>query len=283
MNYIEILSMILNSDDKLTKDYAPLLQSIDTRFFVDKSLISDTPSYQNTGKGFIAIYERESEVVLEFMFGGPGSIKSCTKKVVLCFSSCIGDELKTLRPDQLTNDIVKDVFDLSIFCMNCTAYNLQRDSVDHNQIIEKEIYSIDYYLRKNKNNKYFLQADLLYKKPLLLHKDNITKNRMELNKSTIPFIIVSPDFQNILRDYVNPPSNNLKDMIDDFDEEHNDDFYDDFDEEFDENFEDDFDEELGENPFDALSKLGPGTYDLGTGEFTADNEDIESDDDFFGL
>lgn len=271
MNYVEILSMILNSDGKLTKDYASLLQSIDTRFFIDESLISDTPYFQNTGKGFIAIYKHEGEVVLEFMHGG-SSIKSCTKKVVLSFSSCLGNEVKTLKPDHLTNDIIKDTFELSSFCMNCTAYNLKRDSVDFNQIIETEIYSIDYYLRKNNNNKYFLQADLSFKKP-------ITKNNIKLNRATIPFIMVSPDFQNILRDYVNPSSNGFGDMIDDFDEDIDNNFDDDFDEDIDNNF---IDDEFCENPFDTLSKLGPGTYDLETGKFTPDDENVESEDDLFG-
>ena len=156
MEYVEILAMILKSDDKITKEYCSALKGINTQFFIDKSMIDDTPAYKNTGNGFIAIYEHEGEIVLEYMFGGTGSIKSCTKKVKFEFNTNLKEDLLDLKPDKLTSDIEDDVFDYSQFCAACTMYNVKRDSVDFNHITETPKYSIDYYIRKFINNEYFL-------------------------------------------------------------------------------------------------------------------------------
>lgn len=264
MKYIEILSMILNSDDKLTRGYASAIKGINTQFFIDKSMISDTPAYKSTGNGFISIYEHEGEIVVEFMYGGTGRIKSCTKKVKFEFNTNLTKELLDLKHDRLTADIGDDIFDYSQFCAACTMYNLKRDSVDFNQITEIPQYSVDYYLRKMKNNKYFLQADLFFKKPIA--KDGVSLYRLNL------IFNIDPNSQKLLQSY---PTKDNCDNPDDLDDEFDTDDYDDFDSEY------EYDD-LGESPFDALSKLGPGTYDLETGKFTPDDENIESEDDLFG-
>lgn len=264
MEYVEILAMILKSDDKITKEYCSALKGINTQFFIDKSMIDDTPAYKNTGNGFIAIYEHEREIVLEYMFGGTGSIKSCTKKVKFEFNTNLKEDLLDLKPDKLTSDIEDDVFDYSQFCAACTMYNVKRDSVDFNHITETPKYSIDYYIRKFINNEYFLQGDLTLAKPIVKNNHSLTRLNLIFN--------IDRNSQKLLQSY---PTKDNCDNPDDLDDEFDTDDYDDFDSEC------EYDD-LDESPFDDLSKLGPGTYDLETGKFTPDDENVESEDDSFG-
>ena len=262
MEYVEILSMILNSDDKITKEYYSAIKGINTQFFIDKSMISDTPAYKNTGNGFIAIYMHEGEIVLEYMFNGAGSIKSCTKKVKFEFNANLVEDLLDLKCDRLTSDIEDDVFDYSQFCAACTVYNLKRDSVDFNQTTETPKYTIDYYLRKTKRGDYFLQGDLIFPKA-------IVKNKLALNKLNLLFDI-DPKSQKLLQHYIQSAK---------FDSLNDKNFDNEYDEEYDKEY--DYDDEFDESPLDAISELGFGTYDLSSGTFIPDDENLETDDDLF--
>ena len=259
MEYVEILAMILNSDDKVTKEYYSAIKGINTQFFIDKSMISDTPTYKSTGNGFISIYEDQGEIVLDYLFNGTGNIKSCTKKVRFEFNNNLMSELSDLKYDRLTDDIGDDVFDYSQFCAACTMYHLKRDSVDLNHVTETPKYSVDYYLRKLKNNEYFLQADLVFVKP-------VVRNNVSLYKVNLIFDI-DANSQKRLQQYT------LASNLDNYNDKHNQFDGDDYDNEY-----QDYDNEFCENPFDSLSNLGPGSYDLENGTFTPDNDEIYTDE-----
>lgn len=262
MEYVEILSMILNSDDKLTKEYAHAIKGINTQFFIDQSMISDTCSFKNTGNGYISIYEDGGDIIMEYAYGGTGSIKSCTKLIEFVFNPNLKRELSNLKIDILTSDISKEP-DRTQFCAVCRMYNLKRDPVDFNHITKTKDYTAEYYLRKMANNEYLLQAYLILAKPII-------KNNHALTNLNLIFDI-APKYQNILKSYAKPLN-----TVDLNNQELNLDDYDDFD-----NLYNNYDDEFGENPFDTLSKLGPGTYNLEDGSFTPDDENIETDNDLF--
>ena len=254
MEYVEILAMILKSDDKITKEYCSAIKDINTQFFIDKSMIDDTPAYKSTGNCFIAIYEQEGEIVLDFMYGGTGSIKSCTKKVKFEFNTNLTKELLDLKHDRLTANIEDDVFDYSQFCAACTVYNLKRDSVDFNHVTESPKYSIDYYVRKFTNDEYFLQGDLVL-------VNTIIKNNHSIKRLNLVFNI-DPKSQKLLQQYTNSAKHNKLNDRDEY------------------GFDDD--DEFEENPFDSLSNLSSDMYDFEDGSFTPDDEDIDLDEDRYG-
>lgn len=115
MNYKEILLMILNSDDKLSKEYAPILKDIDTQILPDISNIDDTCSFVRTGKGFIAVYMDGGDVIMEYVYGGTGSFKSCTKLIEFVFNPNLEYELPNLKTAKLNNSEFND-YSIDDFC-----------------------------------------------------------------------------------------------------------------------------------------------------------------------
>ena len=56
MEYVNVLSIIMDSDDKTTKEFSSLFEDLPTQFFVDSDLLSDTPILNKTSDGrFISV------------------------------------------------------------------------------------------------------------------------------------------------------------------------------------------------------------------------------------
>lgn len=256
MEYVEILSMILNSDNNLTKEYAHAIKGINTQFFTDSSMISDSSPFKNTGNGYISIYEDGGDIIMEYIYGGTGSIKSCTRLIEFVFNPNLKDELPNLKIDILTGDPDKEP-DRSQFCAVCTMYNLKRDPIDFNHVTKIKDYSAEYYLRKMTNGEYLLQAYLVLAKPII-------KNNHALTNLNLIFD-VDPKSQSILKSY--SKSTDVFDLnSQEFDTDNYDDFYN----------ENDYDDEFDESSFESTSQsdLDPDDWE---------NEIFNPDDDIFGL
>lgn len=166
MEYVNILSMVMDSDPKTTAEFKSLFNDVDTNFFVDSSLISDTRITNRTNDGrFISLYRDEEYdcIVLEYLLGSTGSTKSCNKKIRIEFIDDLSSHLLGLQPDKLTS--IEDDIDKSQLCMVATIYDLARDKVDFNQILETEKYYVCYYLRKNNNDEYYLESQIRFSNP----------------------------------------------------------------------------------------------------------------------
>ena len=191
MEYVNILSLVLDSDLNTTKEYTSLFEDVPTQFFVDSNLLSDTPITNKTADGrYVSIYKDDDFIYLEYFTGSKGSIKSCTQKTKLQFSTHVYEEMEDLKDNTLTSS--SDDLDQYIWCMEATIYDLKRDNVDFNQIIEKEKYSVSYHLRKLKNNHFFLESKIWLPKP-----KNLTNERVMTEGSL--FYDIAPTFQRIIK------------------------------------------------------------------------------------
>lgn len=264
MNYKEILLMILNSDDKLSKEYAPILKDIDTQILPDISNIDDTCSFVRTGKGFIAVYMDGGDVIMEYVYGGTGSFKSCTKLIEFVFNPNLEYELPNLKTDKLSNNVLDEV-KRTQFCASCTMFNLKRDTIVINHVTKIKNYVIEYNLRKMQNNDYLLHGYLTLCKPICKN------NNYTLTNLNVVFTI-APEYQSTLKSYSNSTKTAKLNNS-----EFNDYSIDDFCNEY-----GDCISKYDENPFNNFSQLDPGTYNSETDEFTTD-DDIDSDNELFGL
>lgn len=223
MEYVDILSMVMDSDSKTTKEFESLFHGVNTQYFVDSKLLSDEPITNATKDGrFISVYIEDDIIHLEYMFDGTGSLKSCTKKVEFQFSTSVEDELIYLDANTLTS--ADTDLDQYIWCMEATVFNLVRDSVDFNQISQKEKYSISYHLRKNKNEHFFLESKLWLSKPYKLN------NKYIANELSV-FSDIKPTFQRIIRKNDNISLNEQLAELEEINEFFGDVDFDDFDDE----------------------------------------------------
>ena len=193
MEYVDILTMVMDSDTNTTREYRSLLEDVPTQFFVDVNMISDTPIINKTSDGrFVSIYQKEDEdiICLDYYIGGKGSFKSCTKKIALRFSECVREELEYIDPDVLSSAV--DDLDHYVLCMEATVFDLHRNKVDFNQVNEKERYSVGYNLRKNHKEHYFLESRIYYT------KSQQVSNKYLLTESSL-FFDIRPTFQRIIK------------------------------------------------------------------------------------
>ena len=215
--------MVMDSDTNTTRPFISLLEDVDTQYFVDSSLISDTPITNRTKDGgLIAIYKEDDYIVLDYIFDGTGSVKSCTKKVKLEFATHILAKLNELQQDEPTT-LIEDMIEYRQLCMVATVYNLKRDKVDFNQVKEVEQYYVCYFLRKNKQNRYYLQSELkLAKLPKF--------NNLQVNELSL-FFDIKPTFQRQLGNKTSlleelKELEELEEFQDLFDDEYEDEDYD---------------------------------------------------------
>lgn len=195
MEYVNVLSIIMDSDNNTTREYASLFDDIPTQFFVDSDMLSDTPIINQTKDGrFIALSKIDDIIVLEYFINGKGSLKSCTKKIKIEFVPELVEKLLLLQPEKLTN-FAEDTLHHQL-CMSATIYDLQRDSVDFNQVIKKKKYTICYYLRKTYKDHYFLQSEIRI-------PNNIVNN-YQINEISA-FYDISPVWQKMLLTTTNSP------------------------------------------------------------------------------
>ncbi len=190
MEYVNILSMVMDCDNKTTREYSSLFKDVNTEFFVDSLIISDTPITNKTKDGrFVTLYKEDGCIVLDYLFGGTGSYKSCTKMVKLEFTTDLIEKLVELQPDEPT-DFMDDIIDYRKLCMVATFYDLKRDKVDFNQVSKKEQYYVCYFLRKNNDNKYYLQSELRMR--------NLSQNKNCQIEEVSFFFKIPPTFQRLL-------------------------------------------------------------------------------------
>lgn len=261
MEYIDVLSMIMDSDIKTTREYISLF-SVPTGFFVNCEMLSDEPIINKTKDGrFVSVYQLDDIVVLEYYFGGKGSLKSCTKKKKLEFTPDLIEKLLLLRPDKPTT-LASDIHHQQL-CMVASVYDLNRDNVDFNQIHKNKKYIVCYYLRKTAKDHYFLQSELRLKNRI---SGNCQLNELStfndlsyvwqkilLEKTHSPFVDQFRDkYPDECFDIYNTYDDYGED--DDYDIDYDEDEYDaDYDEddelcdEFDEEFGDECDDELNDN------------------------------------
>jgi len=191
MEYVNILSMVMDSDTKTTREFLSLVEDVPTQYFEDTNRLSDTKIIHQTTDGrYLMLYKDEDVVYLDYYWGGVGSLKSCTKKAALQFNINIKEELEFLDANSFTTEI--DDIDQYIWCMEATIYNLKRDSVDFNQIISTEQYSTSYQLRKNQDNHFFLESKIH------LAKVNKSNKNPQIYAMSV-FNDIAPDFQRRLR------------------------------------------------------------------------------------
>ncbi len=189
MEYVDILSMVVDSDHNTTKDFLPLINDMPTDFFPDSNLLSETAICKSQHGQFVEVSKLDDIIVLKFLTDGKGSRKSCTKKVKLEFTPGLDEKLPLLKPNKPTDNIATDLHYQQL-CMVATIYSVKRDSVDFNQTISKPQYLICYYLRKNNKNEFFLQSEIRNKHPK-------TYNNIQVNEFSI-FNKIKPTFQRLL-------------------------------------------------------------------------------------
>ena len=222
MEYVNILSMIMDSDTRTTKEYQSLFNSVPTEYFADSSLISDEPIVNKTKDGrYICLYKEDDSLVLDYLTDGTGTLKSCTKKVKLEFARDLLSKLTNLASDKITS-LEDDILNYRQLVMIATRYDLKRDTVNPNYIHEKELYTIYYFLRKNKENRYYLHSEIWPSK-------SAKQKNFKLNNFVF-FTNIKPTFQRILNNGKAPF------LSEDEELEELKDLY-----EFDDNFEDDED------------------------------------------
>lgn len=191
MEYIKILSMILDNDKNTTSEYSSIFENVPSQCFVDSKLLSDTPIINPARDGrYISLRKEDGIVVLDYFTGGKGSIKSCTKKAQFEFVRNLSGKLFNLEPDRFT-DVFNDLYCQQL-CMAVTIYNLHKNPLNFNQVIEKPEYTVCYYLRKNKNGHHFLQSEIRLKKPA------VYKN-YQLHEHSL-FFDIKPAYQKLIKD-----------------------------------------------------------------------------------
>ncbi len=179
MEYVNILSMVCDTDKTTTKDLVPLFTDVPTQYFVDSSKLSDTRiTNRIDDTRFISVYKDEDLdcVKLEYFYEGKGSIKSCKKKIEIEFVSHILEDLAMMEVDHPTT--ISDDICCSQLCMIVTGFDLKRDPIDYNQVHSNQTYCNGYFLRKNKKNEYFLETQINNIKPSI-------KNNFEINSVSI--------------------------------------------------------------------------------------------------
>lgn len=166
MEYVNILSMVFDTDKITTKDLEPLFTNVPTQYFVDSSRLSDTHiTNQIDYRSFISVYKDEDLdcVKLEYYYEGKGSIKSCKKKIEIEFVSHILEDLAMMETDHPTT--ISDDICCSQLCMIVTAFELKRDPIDYNQVHSNQIYCNGYFLRKNQKGEFILETQINNLKP----------------------------------------------------------------------------------------------------------------------
>ena len=179
MEYVNILSMVCDTDKTTTKDLVPLFNSVPTEYFVNSSILSDTHiTNKIDDSSFISVYKDEDLdcVKLEYYYNGKGSLKSCKKKVEIEFSSHLLDDLAMMETDHPTS--ITDDICCSQLCMIVSGFDLARDPVDYNQVHSNQTYCNGYFLRKNKKGEYILETQINNLKPKI-------KNNYEVHSISI--------------------------------------------------------------------------------------------------
>ena len=260
MEYVNVLTMVMDTDHKTTKGFSSLFEDVPTEFFVDSNLLSDTQIINKTKDGrYVAVYKNDDNVVfLDYFINGKGSIKSCNQKVQFQFNPEIREELKYLDPNTLTtsdNDL-----DQYIWCMEATVFDLIRDNVDLNHITEKEKYSISYHLRKNTKNHFYLESKIWF------NTNKKLNNQYQITETSI-FHDLAPSFQRLIKGSENMSEAEKLAEIDEIKQKFGD-FYDD------EYYEDCEDEDEYENEYED-------EYEEYENEYESEeyNEELESDND----
>lgn len=191
MEYVNILSLVMDSDTRTTNEFKSLFEDMKTEYFDDSSRISDEPIMHRTDDGrYLCLYRENGDIVLDYYINGTGSFKSCTKKIKLEFSSGVKSKLLNLETDEPIS-LADDIMYHRQLIMIASSFDLTRDKVDPNQVTETEKYVNYYFLRKNKDNHYFLQSEIWPTK-LPKHKD------VELS-SVILYFDILPTFQRMLK------------------------------------------------------------------------------------
>lgn len=191
MEYVNILSLIMDSDTVTTNGFKSLFKDVPTEYFDDSARISDESIMHKTKDDrFICLYRDEQDcIVLDYLTGGTGSIKSCTKKVKLEFSTDATYGIENLPNDEICS-MEDDMLDYRKLIMIATTYEHKRDKININYVDEKEQFITYYFIRKNKNNKFYLQSEVWPTKT--------PKNKdYEINHLTLYFDI-NPTFQRML-------------------------------------------------------------------------------------
>ena len=179
MEYVNILSMVCDTDKITTKDLVPLFTSVPTQYFIDSSRLSDEAITNKIDDGsFISVYKDEDLdcVKLEYYYEGKGSLKSCKKKIEIEFISHLLDDLAMMEVDHPTN--ISDDICCSQLCMIVTGFDLKRDPIDYNQVYSNQTYCNGYFLRKNKKGEYILETQVNNLKPKAI-------NNYELNSISL--------------------------------------------------------------------------------------------------
>lgn len=176
MEYVDILSMVTDSDRNTTKDFMPLINDIPTDYFPDSSLLSDTAIIKGTRDGFfVAVSKEDNIIVLKLFSEGTGTQHSCTKKVQLEFVPNLKEKLTFLQSNKPTNNICNDL-KYHQLCMVATVYT--RKAVSKGRVPFRAQYTICYYLRKNNKNQFFLQSEIRNKQPQIY-------NNLQVNEFSI--------------------------------------------------------------------------------------------------
>lgn len=121
MEYVDILSMVTDSDRNTTKEFLPLINDIPTDYFPDSSVLSDTAIIKGSRDGyFVSVSKDDDIIVLKLFSGGTGSQKACTKKVQLEFVPNLKEKLVFLQSNKPSSDICND-FKYHQLCMVATV------------------------------------------------------------------------------------------------------------------------------------------------------------------
>ena len=209
MEYVNILSIVTDSDRNTTKELMPLINEIPTDYFPDTSMLSNTAIANVTRDGlFVAVSKKDDIVVLKLFSNGEGSLNSCTKKVKIEFIPDLKQKLLLLKPNQPTSNLAHDL-QYQQLCMVSTIYS-RTPSKSYKHSPFKAMYTVCYYLRKNTNNQFFLQSEIRNFQPE-------TYNNTTFNELSI-FNKIKPIFQRELTMSYNKNDFNDIEEFDDIEE-----------------------------------------------------------------
>ena len=211
LDYINILSMILDSDKHTTREFASLDNSVPTQFFVDTDDLTDKPTtFKIDDERFISLRMIDHDIVrLEYYLNCKGSAITCSKMIRIEFFKDIEDLIPVLAPTKKSVD--------GVFCAFVHMFDFP-NSLSCSPSRKNEKYYTKYSIHKNDKNHYFLQSEMNF-------YDKVINNYVINSFSR--FYDISPQYQSMLAECIAEDEID-EDNLSDFDYSCLNDFDDDF-------------------------------------------------------
>ena len=199
MYYTDILSLICSTDEKSSIDFKDLCEDAPVDAFVPENEIKINDFIVKSFDDKFLIFTKENFDILLFYYknGTTKNIKSCTTKIALDFDC----NNILIRKDKITQDELRDLY-YKNFIMSADIYEVSRDEINFNITKEKLKYSVDYFLRKEKDDNFYLEAEITPNNTHVKNIDNQLSRIVLLNK-------VNDKYQNKLHALEKTSTDNL--------------------------------------------------------------------------